>query len=1491
MASRSLKLNNESRTQYIIREEVLIDCLCRSKTPSQIKEKSINSNYYISKIKMSAHFEGDIVVTGISGRLPESSNIEEFKENLMKGMDMVSEDERRWPTGTYGVPSRFGKIKDLGNFDASFFKVHAKQARVMDPQLRILLKVTYEALIDAGVNPSNMKGTRTGVFVGVSASDAKILWKNDTNGYGLLGCSTAMFANRISYAFDWIGPSYAMDTACSSSLTALHQAVSAIRTGECDSAIVGGLNLLLHPENTLHFYGLNMLSNDGKCKTFDMTADGYARAEAVVAIYLQKTTDARRVYATVMNTAVNTDGYKPEGITYPNGEIQYLMLREVYSKVAIDPKDVVYVEAHGSGTKIGDPEELAAIDKFFCKDRKIPLLVGSVKSNMGHAEPASGLCSIAKVLIAMETGLIPANLHFTISNPKIPALNEGRIRVVDKTVPWNGGLVGINAFGFGGANSHVILRSNSKAKISSSVPDVVTPLIPKLVTVSGRTKEAIHVLLDKANEHGRDKEFVSLLHAVHSDNISRHKVRGYEILAHDNTREMAEGNYEEKRPIWFVFSGMGCQWPGMGHELLRIETCQRTLRRCADVLKNHDIDLMNIITNGTDEMYENVVVSFVSIVAIQIALVDMLTSIGIRADGIVGHSVGELCCSYADGAFTLEQTILAAYYRGKSVVDSNLEPGAMAVIDLSWEEAKKICPSDIIPACHNSANSVTISGPFISLSKFLEELKSKDIFTKMIKSSGIAFHSKYVAPAESKFRTLLDTIVAKPKRRSDRWISSSIPKAAWNSPLAQFSSTDYHVNNMLSPVLFREAIAHIPDNAITIDIAPHCQLQSILRRSLPPTVTNISLQKRNHTNNLVFLLSNVGKMYMAGAQPDISKLYPPVNFPVSRGTPMIGSLVRWDHSATWQVPTFKHRSAEWSQERIVEIDLSRKTDAYLAGHKIDGKIIFPAAGLILMAWKTFAKFHETDFERLPVILENLEFQRVTFMSEKKAIKFSVNILKETGGFEISETGAVVVSGNIRAVETIDEERLNLPAIPLANKQLLSLNTEDIYKEMRLRGYEYNGIFEGLKFCDNNNTVGELYWFNEWTSYIDNMFQFREFYCARRLVYISRIRHITIDPVLHKRLVDELSKDDGLPVYYYKNVNVIKSGGVEIKGIKPTAPQRLQIQIKPKYERYDFVPYENVHSLILEDAIKEKMHALTVLLQIVCENVTTLRIKAVEVAENRAMESVLAPLILDIFDSEPFFTINMQVAVNSANNYTNFDETNVNINFVTWDRNDAPFVQNAHLIVAADVLSDQTQSCIVLKNLAAALRPGCFILLEETAIRADMKTALKEADLTLAGKQVDSSGKSYLLLRKQRKTRESIVIEIIGKNFLWLENAKAALEKFNSEDQEILFVSQGEASFGLIGFINCLRREIASVRYVFIQDNAPKFDLSAQFYAKQLNKDLIANVLKEGEWGSYRHLPLFAYNNVQVENNGAETCSWFSRTRYSMGHYRRCWLIY
>ncbi|KAJ8688225.1 hypothetical protein QAD02_024020, partial [Eretmocerus hayati] len=1403
--------------------------------------------------------EDDIVISGFSGRLPESSTIEEFKQQLFDGIDLVTDDERRWPSGIHGLPARTGKIKELAKFDATFFGVHAKQANVMDPQLRILLELTHEAIVDAGFNPAELRGSRTGVYIGVSDSESDEYWTSDpdkVNGYGLTGCCRAMFPNRISYTFDFSGPSFAVDTACSSSLYAMHHAIAAMRSGQCDAAIVAGVNLLLKPTQSLQFHRLGMLSPDGACKAFDSSGNGYVRSEAAVVIYLQKSRDARRVYATVVNSKVNTDGYKDEGITFPNGNMQNLLMREVYAEAGLNPSEVSYVEAHGTGTKVGDPQEVNSIADLFCKDRNKPLLLGSVKSNMGHSEPASGLCSIAKVLVAMENGVIPGNLHFSSPNTDIPALSDGRIQVVSKNTPWKGGLVGVNSFGFGGANAHVVLRSNPKPKLSP----VLNSGVPKVVAVSGRTEEAVAALLDEAAKHENDDEFLSLLHSIHSQNISGHSHRGYAVLSSTGVEREISSCSNEKRPVWYVFSGMGSQWPGQARELLAIPSFKDSLGRCAEVLKPHGVDLWALILESDERALDNVLNCFVCIAAVQVALVDVLALVGIQPDGIVGHSVGEVGCAYADGTFTAEQAVLAAYWRGRSLVESSLPTDmGMAAVGLSWDDAKQRCPEGVYPACHNSADSVTISGPKAALDKFIAELKNEGIFAKGVNSSGVAFHSKYIASAGPMLRASLEKIIPNPKQRTSRWISTSLPESAWGTPLAQLSSPAYHVNNLLSPVLFAEGLAHIPANAVVVEIAPHCLLQAILRRSLPPTVTNVGLHKRDHTNNLVFLLSNLGKIYNAGVQPQLSKLYPPVSFPVGRGTPMINSLVKWDHSIQWDVADFSGKSSR-SGESVVEIDLSKETDAYLAGHTIDGRVLFPATGYLTIVWRTFAKLRGVEYERLPVVLEEVQFHRATIIPKEGSVKFLINIFDGTGDFEICEGGSVAVSGKIRVPENIEKEQLSLTPPPALNEtELLELKTEDVYKDLRLRGYDYSGLFQGVKSSDNRGSAGKLSWVNEWISYVDTMLQFSILGKDTRDLYLpTRLQQAIIDPVAHKQIVEKLGENEGVPVYSYPQIGVIKSGAIELRGMKASlAPRRQQTQSPPKHERYVFVPYENPQVLV-EDPEKAKLHALSVLLQIARENMGGLKIKAIEVTGDRSTEALMAPTVLDVLHSEPQLTVDLQVATTNPDSHTALTEQ-WNVKVIAKDVQSAAVGQELGLVLAADILSNN--QIAALKHIAESVKPGGFILLEETG--STTSNAVKKAELITVGKQV-VPGKSYVLLKKPEETAEPIIIQITEKNFSWVEGVKAALKKADADNQKVLLVSQGEELLGLVGLMTCIRQEPGghNVRYVFIQDkNASKFSLADKFYSEQLDKQVQANVLKGGQWGSYRHLRLDQQSDV------------------------------
>lgn len=416
--------------------------------------------------RLSSGVQPDVFVTGYSGRFPSSDSVKVFWNNLCAGKDLVGET-KRYPSSFHGLSGRQGEINETNKFDSAFFGIGAAQAACMDPQGRILLECTFEAVINAGYSMEDLAGSNTGVYVGSINSDSLSGMVRDLRsitGYEMTGGASSMFSNRISFCFDLRGPSMTVETACSSSLVAFDLAVRDIRSGKIDRAIVGGVSLLLDPGKTKSFQAYNMLSPDGKCKSFDVSADGYVRSDGVSVVVLESSHCTKDGYLKVLGTGANADGNKAQGITFPSAEMQAELFRSVCWEYQVDPCRVGYVEAHATGTAAGDPQELMAIDTVYGGRKDTATLIGSVKSNMGHAEAASGLMSLVKVLGILSENIIPGNLHFNKTQHE--SILSGRLVVVDKNRPFvEGGIsaevgykeaIAISNFGFGGANAHLI---------------------------------------------------------------------------------------------------------------------------------------------------------------------------------------------------------------------------------------------------------------------------------------------------------------------------------------------------------------------------------------------------------------------------------------------------------------------------------------------------------------------------------------------------------------------------------------------------------------------------------------------------------------------------------------------------------------------------------------------------------------------------------------------------------------------------------------------------------------------------------------------------------------------------------------------------------------------------------------------------------------------------------------------------------------------------
>jgi len=581
-----------------------------------------------------------VIISGYSLRFPESQDVNSFAANLYDGVDMVTEDSRRWPVNMYGLPGRSGKIPDISSFDADFFGIPREEANLMDHQTRMLLETTFEAILDAGLVPDQIKGKRTGVFFasffnemdgGISIQDEAFIPYRQH------------LSRHLNYVFDFKGPSKSYDTACSSSFSALNEAVLYLKTGQLDYALVVGANVAIWPSRCLQFEKMSFLSKEGKCAYLDESGKGYVKCEAVSAFILQRNDcipKPLRNYCEVVGVKTNADGFKEEGVTFPSGRVQKKLLQQVYEEAGVDPLEMTYIEAHGTGTQAGDTQETQAIYEFFCqsdnpnKKRKNGLLVGSVKTNMGHGEAVSGFASMIKVILAFENESLPPILHLKNINPKLTPVMNGDLIPVTKTTLFKGNLIGISSFGFGGANGHVILKKNSQDEEVNS--NYIVNRYDRLVLCSGRTEEAVNVILNeierkwnnKSSSNNKDKLSNSFLRIL--NNVSKltpsqgMNWRGSIILPSNNSlnprKEVKmtpfpcqEGNIShfnpEKKPkVLFLYSGLGCQSKGMIRELIKIDCFNAVLEEASKILdpllKQHRNTTLHDLLYSQDDKVE-----------------------------------------------------------------------------------------------------------------------------------------------------------------------------------------------------------------------------------------------------------------------------------------------------------------------------------------------------------------------------------------------------------------------------------------------------------------------------------------------------------------------------------------------------------------------------------------------------------------------------------------------------------------------------------------------------------------------------------------------------------------------------------------------------------------------------------------------------------------------------------------------------------------------
>jgi phthiocerol/phenolphthiocerol synthesis type-I polyketide synthase C len=1080
-----------------------------------------------------------IAIIGMSFRFP-GTDAGKYWTDLIDGQDLISVVEPgRWAQETFRHPNKnhpgtsytfaAGSIGDVSGFDAAFFGISPREAAQMDPQQRLLLEMSWEAFENSGIKPSSVKGTSCGVFIGISSADYAYRFAEDLGAVDstvATGNTASIAANRISYVFDLRGPSMALDTACSSSLVAFHQACQSILSNESSLAVTGGVSLHLHPYGFIAFSKASMLSKRGKCNVFDAAGDGYVRSEGggifVLKDYDKAVADGNRILAVVAATAVNSDG-KKAGLTVPSSQAQTALLKQTYARAGIAPAEIDYIEAHGTGTAVGDPIEThalgEALGKFRAKDK--PLLIGSVKSNMGHLEAASGVAGLVKALHCVQRRAVPATIHITTPNPNIK-FDEWNLHVVQKTTPlkqMGRVVVGVNSFGFGGANAHVILESSGAQNVAQLPKHARLQegaLIP--LVISAKSNIGLKACAKSFAAFLRSPKNTSLYNTAYAAAFNRewHEHRavvygGASLSVANALDRFAEGGESELQvdsgtalaspsAVAFIYSGNGSQWEGMGRRLLAEDSVFRQAVRAVDqIFKQYADYSLEDELNGENMLskqgrYARTEIAQPALFAIQVGVTQMLRSHGLMPSAVAGHSVGEVAAAWAAGALTLEQAVQVIYHRS-ALQGKTKGMGQMSAVALGFEAAQALLAETgfqefIALAGVNSSRGVTIAGDIVPLSLFEAELAKRIIGYKRL-DLDYAFHSPAMDGIEVGIHQSLGAM--RPGETQVMFVSTVTGKPVPGDAL----TADYWWQNIRKPVLFAHAIKRIQQDGIRVfvEIGPHAILRSYINDSLKEAKLQgrviTTLQRGDDRARRVW--GALSQTLIAGVTVDWKMLFP--------HTAPFAELPTY----SWQRETLTHAvtpdSLKLLQRRKVhpllgfrlsqqefawENQIDASDNPMLADHVVGDGTVFPGTAFAELALAASAQLQlgsQGDIPNAgPIEIEELEIRSPLMLSQEHSKTLRVVIDSADGSFTIRGKPQQSEDGwTLHATGRIPGEPENLLSITTnADPLALPARAADFNAARHLSltesvGLNYGPAFQAVEsgWVDGNNVWAKL----------------------------------------------------------------------------------------------------------------------------------------------------------------------------------------------------------------------------------------------------------------------------------------------------------------------------------------------------------------------------------------------------------------------------------